>query len=116
MSHESMRALLEEGRQELGVLFEHGLAQGGMQEQAFRELEARMEESGLAKGAALAQGLAGELAASRLDAAWKPEAAAALYADLWRYLGLCLRRLEFLEAKARIAAQAREPAPPPDPH
>lgn len=112
MMYREMRALLEEIRQELGILFEHGLSQGGMQEQTLRKLGEEMEESGLAKGAELCARLAGELAASRLDAAWKPAPTARLYAKLWRYTGLCLRRLEFLEAKARIAAQAEEPDDP----
>lgn len=103
-----LRSLLEEVGEELGVIFEHGLSQGGRQEGALRTLGERMDRCGLLKGADLAGELCGQLAAARLDTRWEPGEAAILYAGLWRYLTLCLRRLEFLEARARIAQNNKE--------
>lgn len=99
---EAMRATLEETRLELGALFERGLCGAGHREESLAACGERMARSGMTAGAQLAAGLCGQLAASRLDARWAADEAASLLARLWRYTGLCLRRLEFLEARASL--------------
>lgn len=97
-----LRALLEETQQELGIIFEQGFSLGSRQDEALGALCRRMGEYGLSTGADLGTAFCQSLAASRLDTGWSPQEAAFRYAALWKYIGLCLRRLEFLEAKASL--------------
>lgn len=103
---EYLENLLAELRLELTALFEQGLAQSGSREASLRELGQKLSACGLAEGAGLIDNLCGELAQSRLDAAWQPGGAALHYSRLWRYTDLCRRRLEFLETRANLREQA----------
>lgn len=100
---ERLITLLEDLRLELGAIFEQGLAQSGRREEALRQLGGRMSQLGLVRGGQLADSLSGQLARSRLDSDWQPGEAARLYSRLWRYTTLCLRRLDYLEARANLS-------------
>lgn len=103
MEFSYLRAILEDLRLELGVVFEHGLAHAERQEQNLRTCAGRLAENGMEIGAGMVDALCGQLARSRLDARWQSGEAAALFARIWKYVGICLRRLEFLEAEANLS-------------
>lgn len=102
MEYTALRGLLEDVQLELTALFEHGLTGAGHRESSLRACSERMTHYGLTQGAALTDKLCNQLAASRLDVRWEADTATGLLAQLWGYIGLCLRRLEFLEAKAAL--------------
>lgn len=99
-----LRGILSELREDLGVLFEHGLAQGERLAPTLREHGTQLAGSGMQQGAELIQALCEELERARIDPQWTADSASACYARLWKYSGFCLRRLEFLEAEANLLA------------
>ncbi|MCL2856122.1 MAG: hypothetical protein FWE19_00155 [Oscillospiraceae bacterium] len=100
MPYESMLEILEEARDLLGVLFEHGLASTGPISKELEEQSRTFALAGLEHGGKLLADLAGELTATRLNSAGDYERAVALLTELWRYIAACLYRLDFVWAQS----------------
>jgi len=98
MIYENMREILEDARELLGVLFEHGLTNAALISDELRKHRDTFDLAGLKRGGELLADLADELNAARLSADNDSEKAAALLCELWRYIAACLYRLDFAQA------------------
>jgi len=98
MIYENMREILEDTRELLGVLFEHGLTNAAAISDELRRYRDIFDQAGLKRGGELLADLADELNTTRLSANNNSEKAAALLAKSWRYIAACLYRLDFVQA------------------
>jgi hypothetical protein len=92
-----LHTILMHARSETEALFHHGLLFGERREAALLETAEQLMAAGLTAGAELTTALAEKLVGIRVDPSWTPDAAIDIFARLWRYLELCLIRLEYLE-------------------
>jgi len=103
--YENMRGILEDARDLLGVLFEHGLASATyMSSKELDEIQRLFANAGLAHGSQRLAALAGALAANRLNATGSYERSTALITELWQYTSACLYRLDFAQVQGDYAA------------
>jgi len=98
MIYENMREILEDARELLGALFEHGLTNAAAISDELCGHREAFDGVGLNRGGELLADLADELAATRLSANNNSEKSAALLIESWRYIAACLYRLDFVQA------------------
>ncbi|MCL2579503.1 MAG: hypothetical protein FWE32_05670 [Oscillospiraceae bacterium] len=104
MIYGEMRGILEDARDLLGVLFEHGLASAAPISKELEEQQRIFAGAGLSHGEKLLEELRGVLDANRLSTAGNCERAAGLVTELWRYTSSCLYKLDFAQAESESAA------------
>ena len=104
MLYQDMRGILEDARDLLGVLFEHGLASAAPIGKELEEQQRIFAGAGLSRGSKLLEELQDALAASRLDATGNCEQVAALVTELWQYTTACLYKLDFAQAQGDFIA------------
>ncbi|MDR1604773.1 MAG: hypothetical protein LBS10_08320 [Gracilibacteraceae bacterium] len=102
MEYTALRRLLTDGQAELDDLFACGLNRGDRHIAALGEMAAEFTRAGLAAGATAWARLAEALAGARVDAEWTAAGAAVCFARCRDYLRVCLERLDYLEAAARL--------------